>query len=407
MTDTTTTDETPEPLQVLRRPFPPETIGKLPRVTCQACSKAQGRCCGERGHVKRECNVCGNYITSAHIHLDYVGHAETTDRLLTADPYWEWEPMERETDPHLMATAIEKGPETLAAYLKACPPRFVRANGQPVGLWINLTVDGVTRPGYGSIEPGKFDAEKQLIGDALRNAAMRFGVALTLWAKSELESEMDETPATTGQSAPRPAPEGGGEWPITRSGPTRSNAEAGLPEGGGLPAPPWWTEYGYVDADEAESVTESLKAILDAVTNNAAREPVRAWLREHEYLTAEGQPRAFPVRKADVPAYRDLLVTAREQSSKAAVGLIPPPSQEPTSEPQASAGADGATEPAEHPGITPEAEESIRSEVGAMKVDELKELLRQRGLPVGGNQGTLTERLVGAMVTEWVGVNAA
>ena len=317
--------------------------------------------------------------------------------------------MERETDPHLLATALERGPETLAAYLKACPPRFVRgANGQPVGLWINLTVDGVTRPGYGSIEPGKFDAEKQLIGDAIRNAAMRFGVALTLWAKSELESELDETPPVEGTSAARPTHEGPDDHlAVTRTGPTRTAAEAGLPVGGGLPTPPWWVEYGYTDSDEVEAMTESLKAILDAVTDNAAREPVRAWLREHEYLTAEGQPRAFPVKKADVPAYREILVAAREQSSKAAAGLIPAPTEDGPSDPHEPAPAPEAAPVGEHPGITPEAEQAIRTEAEAMKVDELKDQLRGRGLPVGGNQQTLTERLIGAMVTEWVGANAA
>jgi len=50
-------------------------------------------------------------------------------------------------------------------------------------LWIRLTVLGVTRPGVGE---GKNPKER--IGNAIRNAAMRFGVALDLWAKEELES---------------------------------------------------------------------------------------------------------------------------------------------------------------------------------------------------------------------------
>ena len=33
-----------------------------------------------------------------------------------------------------------------------------------------------------------FELEKQLISDAIRNAAMRFGVALDLWAKEDLHA---------------------------------------------------------------------------------------------------------------------------------------------------------------------------------------------------------------------------
>ena len=168
--ETPTLTVVPDPLAQLRAPFPAGTIGKLPRVTCKDCSARDLNC---SKHQKAKCNECGNYISTAHIHLDYVGHAEVTDRLLSVDPEWTWEPLGFDIDGM---------------------PRFIRnGNGQAIGLWIKLTVAGVTRLGFGSIESGKFDAEKQLIGDALRNAAMRFGVALTLWSKSELESEVDMT----------------------------------------------------------------------------------------------------------------------------------------------------------------------------------------------------------------------
>jgi hypothetical protein len=114
---------TPEAATALRKPFPPESVGKLPK-----------------GGVM----------------LDYVGHAAVTDRLLTVDPDWTWEPF-----------AI--GPDGLPA-----PDR-------EGNLWIRLTVCGVTRIGVGD---GK--NAKERIGDALRNAAMRFGVALDLWAKENL-----------------------------------------------------------------------------------------------------------------------------------------------------------------------------------------------------------------------------
>ena len=58
-----------------------------------------------------------------------------------------------------------------------------------------MTVCGITRLGYGHSD-GKSggDAVKEVIGDALRNAAMRFGAALDLWHKGDLHAD-DEEPA--------------------------------------------------------------------------------------------------------------------------------------------------------------------------------------------------------------------
>lgn len=150
---------TPEQAQALREKFAPEAIGKLPKLTCSDCSR---RSCSR--HEKRRCPECGNYLSTAHVHLDYVGHAATTDRLLKVDPEWTWEPF------------------------------AVDANGLPAldpsgNLWIRLTVAGVTRIGVGD-----GSSMKERIGDAIRNAAMRFGVALDLWAKEDLAAGHDETP---------------------------------------------------------------------------------------------------------------------------------------------------------------------------------------------------------------------
>lgn len=144
---------TPEQATLLRKPFDGDSVGKLPRVTCRACRDAKGNC---NEHRRVKCGTCGNYITTAHLHLDYVGHAEITDRLLAVDPEWVWEP-------------VAFGQDGLPAM----------GHG---GLWIRLTVAGTTRLGFGSAD-GKSgpDAIKEMIGDALRNAAMRFGVGLDLW----------------------------------------------------------------------------------------------------------------------------------------------------------------------------------------------------------------------------------
>lgn len=136
-------------LQLLRAPFERHHISQLPKPKSKDATSGR-------------CNECGGWHGLPAVHLDYVGHAATTDRLLDADPQWCWEPM---------------------AFDAAGLPALDK-NG---GLWIRLTVAGVTRPGYGSAE-GKTggNAVKELIGDAIRNAAMRFGVALELWHKGIL-----------------------------------------------------------------------------------------------------------------------------------------------------------------------------------------------------------------------------
>lgn len=147
-------------LALLRAPFPDHQVSKLPKGT-----KEQGRCPPSE---KRSCKVCGGWHHPQMVHLDYVGHAALTDRLLEVDPAWSWEPM---------------------AFTPQGLPLF-DASG---GLWIRLTVCGVTRLGYGHAagkdfaDPGA--REKEIIGDALRNAAMRFGAALELWHKGELHEE--------------------------------------------------------------------------------------------------------------------------------------------------------------------------------------------------------------------------
>lgn len=161
-------------LQALRKPFPPHQISKLPKPT-----KAQTEAVKADFRKGVRCQICGTWHHPDVVHLDYVGHAALTDRLLDVDPAWSWEPL------HL-------------------------ADGLPLfdnmgGMWIKLTVCGVTRLGYGAAE-GKSgpDAIKEVIGDALRNAAMRFGAALELWHKGELHVD-EPAPATAPKAAPTPA----------------------------------------------------------------------------------------------------------------------------------------------------------------------------------------------------------
>lgn len=157
-------------LAKLREPFPDNQIGKLPKGT-----KAQNDCPpGE----KVNCKVCGGWHHPKVVHLDYVGHAAITARLLDADPMWSWEPM-----------ALKDG-----------LPAFDSTGG----LWIKLTVCGHTRIGYGNAAQSPYkdigSREKEVIGDALRNAVMRFGAALELWHKGELYAEEEEVVEKNGKS---------------------------------------------------------------------------------------------------------------------------------------------------------------------------------------------------------------
>lgn len=133
--------------------------------------------------------------------LDYVGHADATDILLEHDPAWNWGPPTREE-----------------LDLLGFPQALIRdKDGWARGLWIALTVHGHRRLGFGTCEAGKADAIKELIGDAIRNASMRFGLALALWSKAE----WDDEPPTLSQAGPEVGvgePQADSQSPASRHG---------------------------------------------------------------------------------------------------------------------------------------------------------------------------------------------
>ena len=152
----------------MRTPFPAHQISKLPKETKAQIDERKA----DRSKMVFNCPICGGHHHKNAVHLDYVGHAALTDRLLDVDVAWNWEPV---------------------AFNSDGLPAFDRQGG----LWIRLTVNDVTRLGYGCAD-GKSggDAIKEIIGDALRNAAMRFGAALDLWHKGDLH--LDDAEATAG-----------------------------------------------------------------------------------------------------------------------------------------------------------------------------------------------------------------
>lgn len=127
-----------EKLAQLREPFPSSQVGTLPQPY-------------KKDSAKGTCGECGKYHGLPAMHLDFVGHGAVTSRLLEVDPEWTWEPM-------------------------ALDQQGLPALDRHGNLWIRLTICGVTRLGVGD-----GCSMKVLIGDAIRNAAMRFGVALDLW----------------------------------------------------------------------------------------------------------------------------------------------------------------------------------------------------------------------------------
>jgi hypothetical protein len=130
---------------------PPSTlVDKLPKPT-------------KRDNEKGSCRECGGWHGLPAVHLDYMGHASVTRALIEIDPEWSWEPI---------------------AFNDAGEP-VVTLAGSHLRMWGRLTLLGKTLICVGTCDANKPEPEKELIGDLLRNGAMRFGIGLALWAKDE------------------------------------------------------------------------------------------------------------------------------------------------------------------------------------------------------------------------------
>lgn len=150
---------TPEQQEQLRAKFKPAQIGKLPKPT-------------KKDNPRGNCDFCGGYHGLPAIHLDYVGHAAVTERVLSVDPDYEFGPV----------LDVNKRPIT-------------QQTNDGMEVLYYLTIAGSTK-----YEWGDGPNMKEISSDALRRCAMRFGVALDLWAKEPLNLEQDAD-----APAPKPA----------------------------------------------------------------------------------------------------------------------------------------------------------------------------------------------------------
>jgi len=158
----------------LVEPFPADWIEKLPKQLRKG-DEAKARC--EDNPAGRTVSADGHFCGGWHarsVHLDYVGHAGITMRLndVVGPEGWAWEPM-------------------------ALTPEGLPLIGRE--FWIKLTILGVSKYGVGD----DFASSKVAVGDALRNAAMRFGIGTYLWSKSEAAHAL----ATFNDAPPAPSPE--------------------------------------------------------------------------------------------------------------------------------------------------------------------------------------------------------
>lgn len=94
----------------------------------------------------------------AGLSLEFYNHAYVTADLIKHDPEWSF----------AITHIVERGSQ--------------------VEVLGTLTVHGVTRACVGYAAQSKEDPGKEAISDMIKNGAMRFGVALDLWAKGDIDT---------------------------------------------------------------------------------------------------------------------------------------------------------------------------------------------------------------------------
>ena len=108
--------------------------------------------------------------------LEYLGHAAVTLVLLSIDPHY-----------RLDWYRLEDGSAAISK------------QGDRLVVWGSLEVLGHTHSGVGTCRAGAPEPEKELLGDLLRNCAMRFGVGTGLWVKGDVPSAEPSRPVQQGE----------------------------------------------------------------------------------------------------------------------------------------------------------------------------------------------------------------
>lgn len=283
--------------QELARPFPANEIANKPRLWCADCRKAADKVCNRHHRVK--CETCKQNITDAHLHLSYVGHADITRRLLEVDPYWSWKPAYHAVDHDLLMAAIASGNEKIVDSLIANAPPLRDQYG---GMWMVLTVhDDEGKPvetlGYGDHEdkpPGP-QATKELIGDGIRNASMRRGLALDLWSKSDrAEDERQQLAAEAAEAKTdaKSAAKTDTKAPATRRSRGRASAE---PDGQAVVAAQQLANLAfemaerYANLRQAGKMNEPVGAVVDRLgVETMAKAKTQSLLSVHVYSKFTG-----------------------------------------------------------------------------------------------------------------------
>jgi len=224
--------------QGLRAPFPPEQIGKLP-------------------------------ATAKRPELDYCGHAAVTDRLNKEAPDWSYS----------ISPVVVRGTITGEGRDR----RFVPdETGLPhvMAVFGTMTVGGVTRQEVGDVESFTTygDELKKAISDFIRRGAMRFGVALDLWSKEDLNYSVaagigEKTQGAIGDTS-RPA----ADEPGTRVGLGEGTSAAPgstIPESEVTDAAPAHTNAPPSD-DREHATPEQWNRLLELVGNEAKAVPIAA-----------------------------------------------------------------------------------------------------------------------------------
>lgn len=233
-------------LAELRKTFPPSDISMLPKQLNKN-DTGQNMPCKAGTQASADGRFCGGYHRRS-IHLDYVGHAALTQRMLNADPFWDWRPL---------------------ALTPAGTPMMTDG-----GMWIELTIGGMTRLGFGDAQ-GKSgpNAIKEIIGDALRNAGMRFGMALDLWHKGDLSEAELASGQHESQQGSEEAPPAAAK-PATRAAAKHKPEAQGAPEAPAEVAPAAEPKQTRAEADAAVTGTDW---VAKAESLTRADDVLRLW----------------------------------------------------------------------------------------------------------------------------------